>query len=164
MKSRQCLFRRYIVCLCFAFAAYSALAGGGASAEASVVLTGDQARALTALNNDRAKHGVKPLAFSAELTALAESYAGDMMARQFFAHNNPEGLTPFDRMNRAGIRYRYAGENLAINDTIELAQTAFMNSPTHRDNVLNPNYTEVGIGVKYAPNGKVYVVQEFIGS
>lgn len=125
--------------------------------------TADEVQALSLLNQDRAKHGLAPLVYNAELNKLAETYADDMIKRGFFAHNNPEGLTPFDRMAKAKITYQYAGENLALNDTIGAAELAFMNSPEHRENILNAHYTEVGIGVKYAPNGKVYVVQEFIG-
>ncbi|WP_110954271.1 CAP domain-containing protein [Anaerosinus massiliensis] len=124
--------------------------------------TTEEMQALTLLNRDRSAHGLEPLVYNQELHNLAENYADDMIKRGFFAHNNPEGLTPFNRMDRAGIEYKYAGENLALNDTIEAAEIAFMNSPTHRENILNEHYTEVGIGVKHAPNGKVYVVQEFI--
>lgn len=123
----------------------------------------EHAEALNLLNLDRAKEGLPPLVYNTRLARLAQSYAEDMIERRFFSHDNPEGLTPFDRMNRAGISYRHAGENLAVNDSVAAAETAFMNSPSHRDNILSPKFTEVGIGVKYAPNGKVYVVQEFIG-
>ena len=133
------------------------------AAKVMMKATTEEVQALALLNNDRAKHGLAPLVYNAELNKLAETYADDMIKRGFFAHNNPEGLTPFDRMGKAGITYQYAGENLALNDTVEAAEIAFMNSPKHRENILNPHYTEVGIGVKYAPNGKVYVVQEFIG-
>jgi uncharacterized protein YkwD len=86
-----------------------------------------------------------------------------MISRGFFAHNNPEGQTPFDRMRQAGISYKYAGENLAINSSVAAAETAFMNSSGHRANILSPNYTEIGIGVVRNSRGSVYVVQEFIG-
>lgn len=124
--------------------------------------TADEQRALQLLNADRAKQGLPALKFNAKLTSLAERYAQDMINRGYFAHNNPEGQTPFDRMNAAGISYKYAGENLAINSSVDTAEVAFMNSPGHRANILSSNYTEVGIGVRYAPNGSVYVVQEFI--
>lgn len=153
------VFKKAIFLLCLLSLVFSFPATSQAAEEASA----DEMRALAVLNADRTKHGLLPLAYSSELTKLAEDYAQDMMARGFFAHNDPDGLTPFDRMNSYGIRYRYAGENLALNDNVEAAQAAFMNSPTHRANVLNPNYSQVGIGVKYADNGKVYVVQEFTG-
>lgn len=126
--------------------------------------TQQSAQALQLLNRDREKHGLAPLVYSAELSQLAERYAEDMIARKFFSHNDPDGRSPFDRMRASGIAYRHAGENLAINDNVAAAQTAFMNSPTHRANVLSPQFTEVGIGVRVAPNGKTYVVQEFIGT
>lgn len=125
-------------------------------------LSADEQRALTLLNNDRAANGLPALRANSKLNSLAENYAQDMINRNFFSHYNPEGQSPFDRMSQAGIRYSYAGENLAINNSVTSAETAFMNSPGHRANILNPNYTEVGLGVRYDSKGSVYVVQEFI--
>lgn len=126
-------------------------------------VTADQKQAFDLLNADRAKNGLSPLKLNSQLTNLAGDYAQDMIKRNYFAHNNPEGLTPFDRMKNAGISYTYAGENLAINNNVTAAETAFMNSSGHRANILNKNYTEVGVGVRYNNNGSTYVVQEFIG-
>jgi uncharacterized protein YkwD len=126
-------------------------------------LSAQEAQALTLLNKDRAANGLAALKSNSQLTRLAENYAKDMISRGFFAHNNPEGQTPFDRMNQAGISYRTAGENLAINSSVTAAETAFMNSAGHRANILNSSYTEVGIGVVQNARGQVYVVQEFIG-
>lgn len=127
------------------------------------VLSAQEQQALTLLNSDRAKYGLPALKSNSQLTRLAENYAKDMIARGFFAHNNPEGQTPFDRMRAAGISYRTAGENLAINSSIAGAEAAFMNSSGHRANILNSGYTDVGIGVVQNSRGQVYVVQEFIG-
>jgi uncharacterized protein YkwD len=124
-------------------------------------LTADEQKAFSLLNADRAANGLSPLRINAKLTSLAGYYAQDMINRHFFAHNNPEGQTPFDRMNARGITYGYAGENLAINTSVPSAENAFMNSPGHRANILNSHYTQVGIGVRYSANGTVYVVQEF---
>ncbi|MEG6585217.1 CAP domain-containing protein [Dendrosporobacter sp. 1207_IL3150] len=118
--------------------------------------------ALKLLNEDRAKYGLPALKLNTSLTRLAENYAQDMINRGYFSHYNPEGQSPFDRMNAAGIGYRTAGENLAINSSVAGAEVAFMNSSGHRANILNSTYTEVGIGVRTSPNGQVYVVQEFI--
>lgn len=123
----------------------------------------DQKLAVELLNADRAKNGLSALKTNSQLTSLAGNYAQDMMNRNYFAHNNPEGQTPFDRMKNAGISYNYAGENLAINNNVTAAETAFMNSSGHKANILNKNYTEVGVGVRYNSNGQAYVVQEFIG-
>ncbi|MEG6586899.1 CAP domain-containing protein [Dendrosporobacter sp. 1207_IL3150] len=133
------------------------------SSNAGTVSTTKEQQALQLLNNDRAAHGLPALKFNSKLTTLAENYAKDMINRGFFSHYTPEGLSPFDRMSRAGIGYRTAGENLAINSSVAGAETAFMNSSGHRANILNSTYSEVGIGVVQAPNGSLYVVQEFIG-
>lgn len=125
-------------------------------------LTADEQRAVDLMNADRQAAGLAPLKVNLSLVRLAENYAQDMINRNFFSHYNPEGKSPFDRMSAAGISYRYAGENLAINTSVDKAEVAFMNSSGHRANILNPNFTEVGIGVRYK-GGSVYVVQEFIG-
>lgn len=163
LKSNSFTFRHITVCFCLVLVLTLTMAVGQMKTASASAPGVDQVSALALLNMDRTKNGLAPLIYNAELAKLAEAYAEDMINRQFFAHNNPEGLTPFDRMNRNGISYRHAGENLAVNDSVGAAQIAFMNSPTHRENILNPNFTEVGIGVKVASNGKYYVVQEFIG-
>lgn len=122
----------------------------------------EEQRAFDLLNADRAKQGMPALKLNSKLTSLAENYAQYMINTGNFAHNDLQGRTPFDRMNAAGISYKYAGENLAKNSSVDAAEVAFMNSSGHRANILSPNYTEVGIGVRHDSNGTVYVVQEFI--
>jgi uncharacterized protein YkwD len=154
------------------------IAGGGSSGEnpapSKGTVTGvgqgssagsatEEQQALVLLNNDRAANGLPALRANAQLSQLARNYAQDMIARGYFSHNNPEGLTPFDRLKRAGISYNYAGENLAVNTSVASAEVALMNSSGHRANILSPNFTEVGIGVARNARGQVYVVQEFIG-
>ncbi|VBB06575.1 Hypothetical protein LUCI_1811 [Lucifera butyrica] len=134
-----------------------------ASNSAGSAVSSDEQQALRLLNADRAAQGLPALRLNSQLTALAESYTQDMVRRNFFSHTNPEGQSPFDRMRQAGISYVYAGENLAINQNVAAAETAFMNSAGHRANILNPHYTDVGIGVTRSSNGSVYVAQEFIG-
>lgn len=125
-------------------------------------LTADESKAFQLLNADRAANGLPALKVNMNLVRLAENYAQDMINRKYFSHYNPEGQSPFDRMQQAGISYRYAGENLAINSNVAAAEKAFMNSPGHRANILSPNFTEVGLGVRYNSAGSAYVVQEFI--
>lgn len=122
----------------------------------------EEQHAFDLLNADRASNGLKALKFNMQLSTLGEKYAQDMINRNYFSHYNPEGQSPFDRMKQAGIVYSYAGENLAINSNVTTAERAFMNSPGHKANILSPNYTEVGLGVRYDAKGSVYVVQEFI--
>lgn len=125
--------------------------------------TSEEQQAINLLNSDRAANGLPALKVNSQLTTLARNYAQDMIKRGFFSHYNPEGQSPFDRMQQAGISYNYAGENLAINTSVPTAETAFMNSAGHRANILSPNYTEVGIGLARNASGQLYAVQEFIG-
>jgi uncharacterized protein YkwD len=122
----------------------------------------DEQQALALLNQDRTKNGLSTLKSNSQLTTLARNYAKDMIDRNYFSHYNPEGKSPFDRMTAAGISYKTAGENLAINTSVATAETAFMNSSGHRANILNSGYTDVGVGVVRNSGGQVYVVQEFI--
>jgi uncharacterized protein YkwD len=125
-------------------------------------LTADEAKAFQLLNADRAANGLPALKLNMDLVSLAEKYGQDMINRNYFSHYNPEGQSPFERMQQAGITYSYAGENLAINSNVTAAEKAFMNSSGHRANILNTNFTEVGVGVRTNSAGSVYVVQEFI--
>lgn len=123
----------------------------------------EKQQAFALLNQDRAANGLPALTLNSKLTSLADAYAADMIKRGYFSHYNPEGQSPFDRMNNAGISYKTAGENLAINTNVSAAEAAFMKSSGHRANILNSSYTDVGIGVVHSSDGSVYVVQEFIG-
>jgi uncharacterized protein YkwD len=111
---------------------------------------------LALLNQERASRGLSLLAYSALLSAVARAHCEDMMKRGFVDHINPDGLTPFDRMERAGYRYSAAAENIAAGHGQASAADAFkswMNSSGHRENILNPEFSEVGIG--YVQGGKM---------
>lgn len=124
--------------------------------------------ALVSLTNkDRAGVQVKPLIQNSLLTQAAELKASDMARRGYFSHTSPEGEPPWVWLKRVGYRYAYAGENLAINffDSADVAR-AWLNSPTHRANVLRDKFTEIGIGVargNYRGQESVFVV-EFFGT
>ena len=135
----------------------------GPPAAETTSLTAEEQLALDLLNADRTTNGLAPLKLNLAVTAVAQRHAQDEINRDFFAHNNPDGLSPFDRMHAAGISFRYGGENLAINQDVTAAQQALMNSPGHRANILSPDYTEVGIGIRCNSQGTLYVVQCFIG-
>lgn len=102
---------------------------------------------LRLLNEERIERGLEPLTLDKRLQELARDYSRDMFQRGYFSHYNPEGQSPFDRMEIYGISYRYAGENLALAPSVELAHQGLMNSPGHRANILSPNFTKIGIGV-----------------
>ncbi len=102
---------------------------------------------LALLNQERVEAGLKPLVVDKRLRELARDYSRDMLQRGYFSHYNPEGKSPFDRMEEYGISYTYAGENLALAPSVELAHQGLMNSPGHRANILSPNFGTIGIGV-----------------
>ena len=116
---------------------------------------------LTLLNQERKKQGLSPLVKDTKLQELARSHSLDMLARGYFSHNTPEGKTPFDRMNDAGVTYQYAGENLALSVNVYTAMQGLMQSPGHRANILSPNYKKIGIGVANANGYGEMFSQEF---
>jgi uncharacterized protein YkwD len=116
---------------------------------------------LDLVNQERQAAGLNPLAPDPELTPVARKHSTDMFARGYFAHDTPEGLSPFDRMNKAGVRFLTAGENLALAPTLPLAHTGLMNSPGHRANILRPQFGRVGIGVMDGGMRGLMISQEF---
>jgi uncharacterized protein YkwD len=116
---------------------------------------------LDLVNQERVAAGLKPLAADPELTEVARRHSADMFARGYFAHDTPEGLTPFDRMREADVRFSTAGENLALAPTIPVAHTGLMNSPGHRANIMRPEFGRLGIGVMEGGMRGLMVSQEF---
>lgn len=102
---------------------------------------------LQLVNQARRENGLPPLQMDEKLRQVARAHSRDMLQRGYFAHNTPEGVTPFQRMEQAGIRFMVAGENLALARTVQVAHTGLMNSPGHRANILNGSFRKVGIGV-----------------
>ncbi|MFL6228552.1 MAG: CvpA family protein [Pyrinomonadaceae bacterium] len=120
-----------------------------------------EAEMLVLVNGERAAVGLKPLAPDSELTEVARRHSIDMFARGYFAHVTPEGLSPFDRMTAAGVKFRTAGENLALAPTLRIAHTGLMNSPGHRANILQPAFGRLGIGIVDGGRRGLMVSQEF---
>lgn len=99
-------------------------------------------------NGDRAASGAPALARDAVLAKAAQKKADDMADRGYFSHISPEGKTPWYWLDAVGYKYSYAGENLAINFTDSMdVESAWMDSPEHRANVVKPQYTKIGIGI-----------------
>lgn len=130
---------------------------------AGYALTLQEQKAVVLLNTDRQNAGLEPLKVNFQLSKLAADYAVDMNRRKFFAHVDPDGKDPFDRMAGIEIDYPNAGENIALSPDVETAHKMLMDSPLHRENILNPKFTEIGIGVRPDVRGGIYLVQEFIG-
>lgn len=116
-------------------------------------------------NTDREVNKVGVLTVSPTLTAIAQLKANDMAQKGYFAHTSPEGKSPWYWFKQGGYVFSYAGENLAIDfsDSADV-ERAWMNSPTHRANILNNNFTEIGIATAvgtYEGRQTTFVVQEF---
>ncbi len=113
------------------------------------------------VNRERAAAGLPALAPDPEMTAVARKHSADMFARGYFAHVSPDGQDPFDRMRRAGVVFRTAGENLALAPTLAIAHSGLMNSPGHRANILRPEFGRLGIGIMDGGMRGLMVTQNF---
>ncbi|MFA5535795.1 MAG: CAP domain-containing protein [Bacillota bacterium] len=116
------------------------------------------------VNQERAKFGLSPLAHNGSLSQVARLKSEDMRDKKYFSHTSPTYGSPFDMMKQFGISYRTAGENIAAGQTTpEQVVKAWMDSPGHRANILNSQYTQIGVG--YAKGGSYghYWTQMFIG-
>lgn len=120
-----------------------------------------EAQMLELVNRERLANGLRPLAADPESTVVARKHSGDMFARGYFAHETPEGRSPFDRMNDGGVRYQAAGENLALAPTLRVAHNGLMNSPGHRANILGKDFGRVGIGILDGGVRGLMVTQNF---
>ncbi|MGD6782040.1 MULTISPECIES: SafA/ExsA family spore coat assembly protein [Bacillaceae] len=115
------------------------------------------------VNQERAKHGLKPLKLNWELSRVARYKSQDMIDKKYFSHTSPTYGSPFDMIRNFGISYRSAGENIAAGQqTPQEVMNAWMNSEGHRKNILSSQYTEIGVG--YAKGGQYghYWTQMFI--
>ena len=84
-----------------------------------------------------------------------------MAARHYFGHTDPNGVTFQDRLRQAGMRYRYAAENMAFDQDERAANQAFLHSPGHYSNIVDPHPRKLGIAVVAAGDGEVFYVEEF---
>lgn len=125
----------------------------------------DQKRLIELTNEERAKKGLNTLVENEKLNLAAEAKAKNMFEEDYWAHYSPSGKDPWGFINTAGYKFTYAGENLARNFyNSEDVVSAWMASPTHRDNLLNSKYQEIGIAVvEGVLKGQktILVVQEF---
>jgi uncharacterized protein YkwD len=122
----------------------------------------DPANALE--TNGRAQ----PLRWNDRLAAVARAHSLDMLNQGYFSHEDAQGRSVARRVEAAGMAWQSVGENIAIYSSVAGAEAAFMNEPrfmkNHRANILNTAFTEVGIGIVQAPNGSLYITQDFYTS
>lgn len=100
------------------------------------------------LNNQRGELGLSQLVENPKLSQAAELKAQDMLDNDYFSHDSPQGITPWYWFTMAGYDYHYAGENLGIGFVeSEEIHNAWNNSPSHKENLLNESYNEIGIAI-----------------
>lgn len=141
-----------------------------ASLQRLAMRSGDVAAVVSSVladmaNQDRAQNNLAALTVNQKLVAVAQAKANDMAAKSYFAHVSPEGIDPWHWYKQEGYAYEYAGENLAIDfsDSGDV-NTAWMNSPAHRANILGEHFTEIGIATAegvFEGKPTIFVVQEF---
>ena len=122
---------------------------------------------MSLINQERSSLGILPLIENQKLNEAASLKAEDILERDYFSHQSPKGATPWYWFSKIGYSYKYAGENLAIGLlNSEDAYKAWINSMSHKENIINPNYKEVGTAVltgDYEGNSTTVIVQLFGG-
>ncbi|MEN8242185.1 MAG: CAP domain-containing protein, partial [Chloroflexota bacterium] len=109
-----------------------------------------EAEVIVLINAERAKVGIDALSIQSQLTTAARNHSDDMTCSSFFSHESPTSGSPFDRIEAAGYSYSWAGENIAAGyGTPAALVEGWMSSEGHRANILNANFTQVGIGYAY---------------
>jgi uncharacterized protein YkwD len=134
------------------------LVSGGGSGQ----LLGQEAQMLQLLNQTRRSLGLPTLSLDLELRSAATAHSVDMDVGNYFSHDSPRFGTPMDRMRASGVIAAYYGENISLSLDAAQAENAFMHSPGHRANILDPNYTRVGIGA-VSDGLMVLFTQDFAG-
>lgn len=129
----------------------------------NTVLSEEEQEVLNLINEERHKQGLSELKAYGELQKVAKLKAEDIVNNKYFSHTSPTYGSPFEMLKTEGIKYKYAGENLAGNENGIKAVNAWMNSQAHKDNILDEDYEYTGICVVDSEiYGKVYV-QLFMG-
>ncbi len=102
---------------------------------------------LELINNERASLGLTALELDTMISSVAVAHSEDMAKRDYIDHTDPDGVGPFDRIDAAGLKYVSAAENIASGfATSEKVFQSWMNSEKHKANLINPEFTKIGIG------------------
>lgn len=157
------LFCISLVFQCFVFGASNVSDAETIINVDGVTLSEEEQEVLNLINEQRKQYGLSELKAYGELQRVAKLKAEDIVNNKYFSHTSPNFGTPFEMLQEEGVTYKFAGENLAGNETGAKAVNAWMNSPAHKDNILDEDYEYTGIAVVDSEvYGKVYV-QLFMG-
>lgn len=132
-------------------------------ADSLTVSTSDEEAMLELVNEERVNAGLQPLQIDPELVVVGRAHSVEMFEEGYFSHESPITGSPYDRLAAAGIGYQFAGENLALAPNVETAHEGLMDSPGHRENILDPNYRYIGIGAISSDRHGTMYTQMFRG-
>lgn len=123
---------------------------------------GYEERVVQLVNEERAKAGLDALYMDGKISDVARAKSKDMADLNYFAHYSPTYGMANDMLLRFGITYSFWGENIAMGqDNPEIVVSEWMNSPGHRENILSPNFTFIGVGYYVDTDGTPYWTQIF---
>ena len=134
----------------------------------TVTTTAQENEVARLVNVQRANAGLQSLKLNWQLSRCARYKSADMAQpppKGYFDHNSPTYGSPFTMMQNFGLRFSAAGENIAYGQRTPAAvMSDWMNSPGHRSNIMNPTYTEIGVGLAKTSSGVCYWTQQFMKS
>jgi len=141
-------------------------ATGSISSHRILELESLEQQCLDEINRVRRRSGLPRLNFYEELLPVARAYSRRMAEEHFFSHNDPDGLTVRERVDDADIRWRMLGENLAYSNgyvnPVAASLHGWMESPGHRRNILDPDFSLTAIGAWIKEDGTVYFTEIFL--
>jgi uncharacterized protein YkwD len=126
-----------------------------------VVVPAEERALVRDVNVARAQRGLAALTPDETLSRFAMQVAEQMATRRYFGHTDPNGVTFQDRLRASNIRYRFAAENMAFDQDEPHANEAFLSSPGHYANIVDPHPHRIGVAVVAAGDGEVFYVEEF---
>jgi uncharacterized protein YkwD len=171
LKAKLCFFVLSVVVLTSAFVpetrAQRRIYTSSATVGVSTNVESNEREIFDLINQERNRKGLGELAWDANLSRLARDYSQKMARENFFSHYDGNGEAVNDRAKAMRIRnWSKIGENLffceGYGNPNAMAVRGWMKSPTHRDNILDPDYNVSGIGIALAESGRIYITQVFI--
>ena len=140
-------------------------ASGSGSGSGTVGATAKEQQMVNLINQARANAGLPPLQVSSQLTNAARAKSRDMIDKNYFSHTSPTYGSFTNLLDRYGVSYRSAAENLAMNSngSVTGAHDMLMASPGHRTNILGGSYSLVGVGIQVRSDGSHFYTQLFVG-
>ena len=122
--------------------------GNSSNTTSSFSMSANEKIIFELLNKARTDAGLPKLSSDATLFKVARLKAQDMVKNSYFSHNSPTYGSPFAMMKKYGVSYKVAGENIAGNPSLQDAVTSWLNSATHKQNILSNSYNYIGIGIE----------------